>query len=231
MEPSVERERMRRAIEQNLLGTHQDPVQLGRFVVLELIGTGGMGRVYRAFDPKLERVVAIKIVRTRTETDRARLEDEARALAKLTHPNVVAIHDVGESGADVFIAMDYIAGGTLDAWSRANPGRIATLVGYFEQAASGLIAAHEAGLVHRDLKPGNILIDGERVCLADFGLAISDREEPTATVAGTPGYMATRAAPRGGGRAKRSVQPVRHVQGGVRRTRARRSSRAFWRVG
>ncbi len=147
--------------------------EVGRYVILSELGSGGMGSVYAAFDAQLARRVAIKVVRPDTDTPvaRARMLGEAQAMARLTHPNVVAIYDVGLFRDAVFLAMEYVDGPTLKVWLRdAHPWRdaLATLVA----AGRGLAAAHAAGLVHRDFKPDNVLIgrDG-RVRVGDFGIA------------------------------------------------------------
>jgi serine/threonine-protein kinase len=183
---------------------------IGRYLVLSLIGCGGMGEVYAAYDPQLDRRVALKLLRS-AEGDRQRLIREARALGKLSHPNVVQVYDAGEHGRDVFVAMELVDGDTLDAWCRAQPppGWRAVLAAYLE-AARGLSAAHAQGLVHRDVKPSNILRgkDG-RVRVVDFGLVapfadggggdapteqeiqpLHERLTLTGALIGTPAYMA-----------------------------------------
>jgi tetratricopeptide (TPR) repeat protein len=153
-----------------------DPV--GRYQIAELLGAGGMGRVYAAIDPDLGRRVALKLVRdaggsAEEARDRqARLLREAQAMARLAHPNVVAIHDVGTFGDRVFTAMELIDGETLADWLQREARRPAEILAVFVQAGRGLAAAHAAGLVHRDFKPANVLIgtDG-RVRVTDFGLA------------------------------------------------------------
>jgi serine/threonine-protein kinase len=154
---------------------------IGRYVVLSLIGRGGMGEVYAAYDPELDRRIALKLLHTARGTAgaRARLVREARALGKLSHPNVVQVHDVGEHEGDVFVAMELVDGEPLDAWCKGapRPPWRAVLDAYLD-AARGLSAAHDKGLVHRDVKPGNLLRgkDG-RVRVADFGLAAAARED------------------------------------------------------
>ena len=146
---------------------------IGRYVVVGHLGAGGMGSVYAAFDTQLQRRVAIKVLRpdVRGTDGHARLLREAQAMARLAHPNVVAVHDVGDYGEDVFIAMEYVEGRTLKAWMQEEHTwreRLAVL----KAAGNGLAAAHRAGLIHRDFKPENVLIgiDG-RVAVADFGIA------------------------------------------------------------
>ena len=193
------------------------PARVDRFVVLARLGSGGMGVVYGAYDPSLDRKVAVKLVRadvfgsTHSGEGRARLLREAQAMAQLSHPNVVAVHEVGEHAGAVFLAMEYVQGQTVRTWLKeqhqADPRRRRwrELVGVFLQAGEGLSAAHRAGLVHRDFKPDNVLVgkDG-RVRVLDFGLARThgrpDKAEALAevdpeltdanTLLGTPAYMA-----------------------------------------
>lgn len=151
---------------------------LDRYLVLNQLGRGGMGVVYSAYDPQLERKVAVKLLRpgafgkTRASEGRARLLREAQALARLSHPNVIAVFDVGTYRDQVFIAMEYIDGNTLTRWleEAKRPWRAVSEI--FIQAGRGLVAAHAVGLIHRDFKPDNVLIgrDG-RVRVLDFGLA------------------------------------------------------------
>ena len=188
--------------------------KVGRFVILDEIGAGGMGRVYRAYDPELDRRVAVKVLLAKagtTEDDRKRLRREAVALAKLSHPNVVTVHEVGTSGTELFVAMEYVEGGNLATWSAAHPvgeqGRLEQALRLLRQAGRGLAAAHAVDLVHRDFKPSNVLVgeDG-RVRVADFGLArpagargpVSSGDAPADAVStitqagvtvGTPRYM------------------------------------------
>ncbi|HEY3571423.1 MAG TPA: serine/threonine-protein kinase [Thermoanaerobaculia bacterium] len=190
---------------------------VGRYVVLDRIGAGGMGVVYAAYDPELDRRVAIKLLRPdrfSSEGGRLRLLREAQALARLTHPNVVAVHDAGTFGERVFVAMELVEGETLREWLKAGSRSWREVLDRFLPAGRGLAAAHAAGLVHRDFKPENVLLgrDG-RLRVVDFGLAkaLADAaEEPAAAgeaaedsggalvtpltewgvVLGTPAYMA-----------------------------------------
>jgi tetratricopeptide (TPR) repeat protein/tRNA A-37 threonylcarbamoyl transferase component Bud32 len=152
--------------------------RIGRYVVLSPLGAGGMSRVFRAFDPKLGRQVALKVVTPRhteawtADDERARVVREAQAIAKLSHPNVVAVHDVGVDGALVFIAMELVSGRTLREWQRAGIRTWRDTVAVYVQAGRGLAAAHAAGLIHRDFKPENVLVgDDGRARVVDFGLA------------------------------------------------------------
>ncbi|MHB8876870.1 MAG: protein kinase domain-containing protein, partial [Myxococcaceae bacterium] len=151
---------------------------LGRYVILERLGAGGMGVVYAAYDPQLDRKISLKLLRTDVVQGssggeaRARLLREAQAMARLSHPNVIAVHDLGTIGEQVFFAMEYVDGGTLDHWRKEKPRSRDETLEMFVKAGRGLAAAHAAGLVHRDFKPDNVLVgkDG-RVRVTDFGLA------------------------------------------------------------
>ena len=161
--------------------------QFGRYVLLGRLGEGGMGVVYGAYDPELDRRVALKLLAGSGvgEEGRLRILREAQAMARLQHPNVVTVHEVGSVGGRVYLAMEHVRGATLRQWLAAarRPWRAALEV--MRAVARGLIAAHEAGLVHRDVKPENVMIgDDERVRVMDFGLA---RAEPT----GAPAPVST----------------------------------------
>ncbi len=145
--------------------------------MLATLGSGGMGVVYTAYDPELDRKVALKLVHLATTTAesqelaRARLLHEAQATARLSHPNVVAVYEVGAVDDQVFLAMEYIKGDHLGAYARP-PRPWREVLAAYRQAGAGLEAAHRAGVVHRDFKPENVLIDREgRVRVVDFGLA------------------------------------------------------------
>lgn len=155
---------------------------LDRYAILDELGSGGMGVVYSAFDRKLDRKVALKILRRdRAGTGQQRMLAEAQALARLSHPNVVEVFDVGTFRGRVYIAMEYIDGVTLGDWAKARRRTWRDTVEVLLAAARGLAAAHAAGLVHRDFKPSNVLVgtghDGaRRVRVVDFGIAIVKRD-------------------------------------------------------
>src|SRR5262245_48297437 len=151
-------------------------VQLGRYVVQEQLGSGTMGLVLAAIDPSLDRKVALKVVRPDqiggSTSGRQRLLREAQAMARLAHPNVVTVYEVGTVSDHVFVAMEHIDGSTLDVWLKAEKRSLRDIVEAFTGAARGLAAAHAAGIVHRDFKPANVLVSADgRVRVADFGLA------------------------------------------------------------
>jgi serine/threonine protein kinase/tetratricopeptide (TPR) repeat protein len=166
-----------------------EPTRIGRFVVLHRLGSGGMGLVYAAYDAELDRKVAIKLLRPhvahsgRATLGQARLLREAQAMARLSHPNVVTVHEVGTFGDQVFIAMEFLEGITLKAWLRKARRGWREVVAVFLQAGRGLQAAHAAGLIHRDFKPDNVMVSedhrtGEavRVRVFDFGVVQEVRE-------------------------------------------------------
>ena len=185
--------------------------KIGRYELRGFRGRGGMGAVYDAYDPKLDRLVALKLVKPSEEGSgtggRARLIREAHALAKLAHPNVVSVFDVGDHGDHIYIAMELVEGVTLRVWL-AEERSLSEILETFAAAGRGLAAAHEQGMVHRDFKPDNVLVgDDGRVRVVDFGLVraaggsaessadvgrLSPIEEMTrtGTVVGTPAYMA-----------------------------------------
>jgi tetratricopeptide (TPR) repeat protein/tRNA A-37 threonylcarbamoyl transferase component Bud32 len=148
---------------------------IGRYLVVDLLGEGGMGVVYKAYDPDLDRPVAIKLLNAgdrRAEELRDRLLREAQAMAKLSHPNVISVFDVGTFRADVFVAMELVEGATLRKWLQSHPRSRREILDAFLAAGEGLAAAHRAGLVHRDFKPDNVMVgDDGRVRVLDFGLA------------------------------------------------------------
>jgi serine/threonine protein kinase len=174
-----------------------------RYVVLEKVGAGGMGVVYAAFDPQLDRKVALKLLRhpgADAAAARSQLAREAQALARLSHPNVVTVHDIGSWNEQLFLAMEFIDGWTVRSWLDERRPGAAEVLRVLVAAGRGLAAAHAAGIVHRDFKPDNVLVGrGGRACVSDFGLA---RSAPVAvagpaaearnasSIAGTPRYMA-----------------------------------------
>jgi eukaryotic-like serine/threonine-protein kinase len=161
-----------------------------KYRIERAIGHGGMGVVYLARDERLGRSVALKLGMHVGERALARMEREGQALAKLSHPNVVTIYEVGEHAERLFVAMEYVAGGTARAWCDGKTPK--EILALYAAAGDGLAAAHAAGIIHRDFKPDNVLVgeDG-RPRVADFGLALGrlDDEEPRGAV-GTPAYMA-----------------------------------------
>ena len=169
----------------------EDPVVgtlIGPYVINGSLGEGGMGRVYRAFDRRLNRQVALKVLlHDLGRSEQQRLVREAQAMAQLAHPNVVQVYEVGHHDERAFVVMEMVEGQTLNAWQRQTPRPDwRTCVKVYLQAGAGLAAAHEQGLVHRDFKPGNALIDErERVRVMDFGLVgtmadVNDSAEMTA---------------------------------------------------
>jgi serine/threonine protein kinase len=189
---------------------------VGRYEIIEPVGAGGMGRVYSARDPVLDRRVALKLLHPHAATDEleTRLLREAKAMARLSHPEVITVHDAGRYADQLFIAMEFVEGRTLRQWlaQKRRPWR--EVLAVFLRAGRGLARAHEAGIIHRDFKPDNVLVgDDGRVRVTDFGLARAvqspeaapeDAPAPplgeettieatltrTGTLLGTPAYMA-----------------------------------------
>jgi hypothetical protein len=192
--------------------------RVGRFMVLKRLGAGGMGVIYAAYDPHLDRKVALKFLRGdvvegshHSADARARLIGEAQAIARVTHPNILSVYDVGEIDDQVYVAMEFVDGVTLTRWLRKEPRSWREIRAVFLEAAEGLAAAHDGDIVHRDFKPENVMITGgDRVVVMDFGLArsaaeereptpITEEERPSAlgasltrtgAILGTPRYMA-----------------------------------------
>ncbi len=176
----VEARRLRSSLQARLFGAQRKPICIGKYVLGEPLGEGGMGTVYRAYDPDLDRRVALKVVRRRgqgvSDENAQRLIREARALAKLGHPNVVAVHDAGIADRSPYLVMELVEGSDLGAWCEANEDsgrrRTQSLLGFLVAVGEGLARAHGEGLVHRDIKPSNIFVgDDGRPRLGDFGLA------------------------------------------------------------
>ncbi|WP_219906817.1 WD40 repeat domain-containing serine/threonine protein kinase [Enhygromyxa salina] len=179
----VDQRRLRNLVWERVFGEAPDNLEIGRYVVLERLGSGGMGVVFSAYDQELDRKVAIKLLHEPKDDNpqhHSRLLREAQTLARLSHPNVVQVHDVGESGGQVFVAMEFVAGKTLREWVRQRPRSTREIVDAYIQAGRGLEAAHRAGIVHRDFKPDNVLIDEDgRVRVLDFGIARAEPGEAT----------------------------------------------------
>src|SRR5688572_6181539 len=211
----------RAGIEAKLFGQPLQTIAVGRYEILDELGTGGMGVVYLARDPELDREIALKLLRpigaTRHDPEhaRARLVREARAMARLSHPNVLTVHEVGTFEDQVFVAMEYVHGRTLAQWlvDRERPWRVSLEA--FLAAGRGLAAAHAKDIVHRDFKPEHVMVSEDphgvrpfgRVLVLDFGLARSSDAAPeasesrpipetiasltlTGALVGTPAYMA-----------------------------------------
>jgi len=172
-------------VKAKLFGGDHAP-QLGRLRLLDRLGAGAMGTVFAAYDPRLDRKVAVKVLRTVEAASRVLIE--ARALAKLAHPNVVAVYDAEEVDGLVYIVMELVPGVPLRAWVGAKHSW-QQVVRVLREAATGIAAAHRAGLVHRDIKPDNILVGDDRARVVDFGLA-NAHDARDGTSAGTPFYMA-----------------------------------------
>ncbi|MEM9461258.1 MAG: serine/threonine-protein kinase [Myxococcota bacterium] len=199
-------QRIAARVRERLFSGGWEPQRIGRYLVLEPIGRGGMGNVYAAYDDLLDRKIAVKVLRDEEfpgEDDRYRFLREAQALARLSHPNVVAVHEVGHSDDELFIAMEFVRGQSLAQWLKTSPPWLHVLEA-FVQAGRGLAAAHQAELVHRDIKPSNIVRgDDGAIKVLDFGLAYvtptaevdrADLSGPGSltlpgTVMGTPAYM------------------------------------------
>ena len=212
---------------------------VGRYITLSVLGAGAMGVVYAAYDPELERKVALKLLRpSALSIDYARLLREARTLARVAHPNVVSVFDVGTVGHEVFIAMEHVEGKTVGAWMRQRERAIREVLEIFTAAARGLAAAHRAGVNHRDFKPDNVMVGSDgRVRVLDFGLARARHGDAARARPSTRSWP-----PAGDGRRCRSDARGRggrharvHGPGAVERrrpaARARTSSRSAWPCG
>ena len=192
LEPAGDDRRLKDLIRARLFRSKAAPVKIGRYTILDRLGEGGMGVVYTAYDDQLDRKIAIKVMRSEAEegsVGRARLIREAQAMARLAHPNIVTVHEAAEVDGQVFVAMEFVRGQSLDQWLK-EPHPWREVLDVFVQAGRGLEAAHRQGLVHRDFKPHNVLLgrDGA-VKVLDFGLAraIDDGEAPSEALVPTPG--------------------------------------------
>ena len=218
--PSLENARIYQSIRAQLFGVEAEPLRVAGYRLIRKLGAGGMGEVFLAHDDALDRPVALKLVHAKLGHDPRfgeRMRREARALAKLTHPNVVHVYEVGEHEGRIFLAMEYVAGRSLGEWIREHTPSWSQVLDAYLAAGEGLVAAHAAGLTHRDFKPDNVLRGDEgRICVADFGLArastcssepglgrdlglsfesseapstLDERLSATGAVMGTPNYM------------------------------------------
>src|SRR5271170_920270 len=180
--------------------------KLGPFEILAPLGVGGMGEVYRAWDTRLERTVAIKVLPellSHKPEQRQHLENEARAISKLSHPNICTLHDIGHHEGRDFLVLELVEGQTLRQLLNSGALPMRRVIPVAVQVASGLARAHELGIVHRDLKPENLMVSTETVKILDFGLAIlgmesaetletsagGDYQTQAVPIAGTFGYM------------------------------------------
>jgi serine/threonine-protein kinase len=178
--------------------------RLGRYLLLELLASGGMGRVYRAHDPNLDRIVAIKILLPpSTDAERAQFDErfrrEAVALAKLRHPHILTVYDadVDPSSGTPYLVTELLAGESLERALASGPLSLDRALAFAEQLADALAFAHEQGIVHRDVKPDNVIIEhGTHARLIDFGVARTEGSEIThgAFLVGTPSYLSPEAA-------------------------------------
>ncbi len=184
----LDAERVKQEVARRLFGAPLAPLRIGRFEVKERIGAGGMSVVYRAHDPELGRDVAIKLLQAGGRSER--LRREARVLAKLRHPHVVTVYEVGSWREHAFVALEHVVGSTLAEWSRdRGHDAIARCV---VEVARGLDAVHRLGVVHRDVKPANIVVDASGAArLIDFGLVSDERSEPDASSSSSPSTSAT----------------------------------------
>ncbi len=210
-ELGIEGQRLRARLRAKMFGVDAAPLKIGRYAVLDTLGRGGMGVVYAAYDEALDRRVAVKLLQRDPDTDRSpgndRLLREAQALARLSHPNVVQVYEVGTFDGRVFIAMEFLPGPTLRTWKTTHAPKWPEVLAKYIQAGEGLAAAHAHGVVHRDVKPANLLLGADgRVRVVDFGLArgiepdaVTPVDTPpsafdvaitqTGDVMGTPAYM------------------------------------------
>ena len=220
----LDHERVRRTVAGALFDRSYAPLRVGRFVLLRKVGEGGMGEVHAAYDEKLGRRVALKVVHPhRTDSPRSsqRFLREAQAMARLSHPNVIQLYEAGEHEGLTYLVLEFVEGPTLDTWLVDESHSAAEILAVFRAIGLGLAAAHKAGVVHRDFKPGNVLLPaGGEPKVADFGLATlglhSDRLAETGPapnssdvrltrtgeLAGTPLFMSPEQWERGTGDAR-----------------------------
>ncbi|MDR5743271.1 serine/threonine-protein kinase [Caballeronia sp. LZ029] len=175
--------------------------QIGKYRIESLLGAGAMGIVYRAFDPHIERHVALKTVRRELfescerESLKECLRNEAQTAGRLAHPNIVGVYDYGETADTAYIAMELVSGQGLKQWlDTGRPLELATALDWFGQLLAALGFAHEHGVVHRDIKPANLLVSAQgQLKVADFGLAHDSvsvsADDATCAMLGTPSYM------------------------------------------
>ncbi len=178
-------------VKARLFRNRAQPVKIGRFTVLDRLGEGGMGVVYTAYDDQLDRKVAVKVLRGEAtrhdQTGRTRLLREAQAMARLSHPNIVTVYEVDQQDREIFIAMEFVRGLSLDAWLKGQARPWRTVLTTFIQAGRGLEAAHRANIVHRDFKPHNVLVADEgTVKVLDFGLARASEHAGSEELSATP---------------------------------------------
>ena len=191
--PDDEERRAKLLLKGRLFRGKATPVKIGRFTILDRLGEGGMGVVYTAYDDQLDRKIAVKVLRgevtRRDDSGRTRLLREAQAMARLSHPNIVTVHEVGALADQIYIAMEFVRGLSLDAWLKQNqvkPWR--EVLDTFIKAGRGLEAAHRAGIIHRDFKPHNVLVGDEgAVKVLDFGLARAAEHAGSEELSATPG--------------------------------------------
>src|SRR5262249_24657838 len=170
------------------------PALIGRYQIRQQLGQGGMGVLYLAFDPTMDRLVALKLLRVNDAQLRERFLREARLVARLQHPNIITIHDVGSTDGQPFMAMEYIAGNTLDTIvSRRVPLSRARKLEIMIALCDGLAYAHRSGVIHRDVKPSNLIVhrDSGVLKVLDFGIARTQDSSMTlaGSIMGTPNYM------------------------------------------
>jgi eukaryotic-like serine/threonine-protein kinase len=201
---------------------------IDRFMILDRIGEGGMGVVYAAYDPTLDRRLALKFLRNpsagRDSVREARLLREARAMARLSHPNVAVLYEVGTFEGQVFLAMEFVDGVDLRTWLAEKPRSFSEIMEVFRAAGRGLAAAHAAGIVHRDFKPENVLVDVHgRPRVTDFGLSraadegedgVAEPTDPRATAPTAPSYLSRSLTRTGGVLGTPPYMAPEQVQGG-----------------